>query len=184
MVSLKFNSEGSRTFREITSVKSTYTDTDIRKRLAIVLDENVIIAPLVKTQISDGNAVIEGLNSLDEAKEVSILVGSGNLPVELSAFNKRVLSPTLGRDIINASLWAGIGGLILIMIYMLVIYGKMGIVADIALLYNGVLLMGMVSLTGSILTLPGIAGIVLTIGMTVDGNVLIFERIKEELQLG
>lgn len=184
MVSLKFNSEGSRTFREITSVKSTYTDTDIRKRLAIVLDENVIIAPLVKTQISDGNAVIEGLNSLDEAKEVSILVGSGNLPVELSAFNKRVLSPTLGRDIITASLWAGIGGLILIMIYMLVIYGKMGIVADIALLYNGVLLMGMVSLTGSILTLPGIAGIVLTIGMTVDGNVLIFERIKEELQLG
>lgn len=184
MVSLKFNSEGAKTFREVTSVKSTFTDADMRKRLAIILDDRVIIAPLVQSQISDGNAVIEGLDTIDEAKEVSILVGSGNLPVELASFNKRVLSPTLGRDIITSSVWAGFAGLVLIMIYMLVFYKKMGIVADIALLYNAVLLMGMISLTGSILTLPGIAGIVLTIGMTVDGNVLIFERIKEELRLG
>ncbi|WP_259459778.1 protein translocase subunit SecD [Mesotoga sp. HF07.pep.5.2.highcov] len=184
MVSLKFSSEGAKTFRDITSVKSTYADTDMKKRLAIVLDDRVIIAPLVQSQISDGNAVIEGLNSIEEAKEVSILVGSGNLPVDLASFNKRVLSPTLGRDIINSSLWAGVAGIVIIMIYMVVFYKKMGIVADIALLYNAVLLFGMISLTGSILTLPGIAGIVLTIGMTVDGNVLIFERIKEELRLG
>ncbi|HPE54065.1 preprotein translocase subunit SecD, partial [Mesotoga prima] len=83
MVSLKFSSEGAKTFRDITSVKSTYADTDMKKRLAIVLDDRVIIAPLVQSQISDGNAVIEGLNSIEEAKEVSILVGSGNLPVDL-----------------------------------------------------------------------------------------------------
>lgn len=184
MVSLKFSSEGAKTFRDITSVKSTYADTDMKKRLAIVLDDRVIIAPLVQSQISDGNAVIEGLDSIEEAREVSILVGSGNLPVDLASFNKRVLSPTLGRDIINSSLWAGVAGIIIIMIYMVVFYKKMGLVADLALLYNAILLFGMISLTGSILTLPGIAGIVLTIGMTVDGNVLIFERIKEELRLG
>jgi preprotein translocase subunit SecD len=156
----------------------------MKKRLAIVLDDRVIIAPLVQSQISDGNAVIEGLDSIEEAREVSILVGSGNLPVDLASFNKRVLSPTLGKDIINSSLWAGVAGIIIIMIYMVVFYKKMGLVADLALLYNAILLFGMISLTGSILTLPGIAGIVLTIGMTVDGNVLIFERIKEELRLG
>jgi preprotein translocase subunit SecD len=184
MVSLRFSSEGARIFREVTAIKATYADSDMKKRLAIILDDRVIIAPLVQTQIGDGNAVIEGLNTIDEAREVAILVGSGNLPVELSSFNKRVLSPTLGRDIINASLWAGLAGLALIMIYMVVIYKNMGLVADLALLYNAILLLGMVSLTGSILTLPGIAGIVLTIGMTVDGNVLIFERIKEELRIG
>jgi len=184
MVTLRFSSEGARVFRDITESKAAYPAQDNRKLLAIILDDRVIIAPVVQSAIRDGNAVIEGLTSLDEAREVAILVGSGNLPVELASFNKQVLSPTLGRDIIMTSLWAGLGGLAIIMIYMVVFYGKIGMVANFALLYNSLLLFGVLSVTGSILTLPGIAGIILTIGTTVDGNVLIFERMKEELRLG
>ncbi len=184
MVTLRFSSEGATVFRDVTQSKVGYAVGDNRKLLAIILDDRVIIAPVVQSAITDGNAVIEGLTNLDEAREVAILVGSGNLPVELASFNKQVLSPTLGRDIINTSLWAGLVGLAIIMIYMVVFYGKVGLVADIALLYNSLLLFGVLSITGSILTLPGIAGIILTIGTTVDGNVLIFERMKEELRLG
>lgn len=183
-VSLRFTGEGSKTFRQVTSSKKDVASGDYAKLLGIILDDRVIIAPSVSVTISDGMARITGLTSLEEAREVAILVGSGNLPVELKPFNKKVLSPTLGRDIINASLWAGVAGLILIMIYMVAFYGVMGLVADVALVYNALILFGMISLTGSILTLPGIAGIVLTIGTTVDGNVLIYERIKEELRLG
>ena len=182
-VSLRFSSDGAKVFRQVTSSKDQSTD-DIKKLLAIVLDDRVIIAPRVDVTISDGMARITGLDSLDEAREVAILVGSGNLPVELQSYNKKVLSPTLGRDVINASLWAFAVGLILIMIYMFAFYGVMGLVADVALVYNALILFGMVSLTGSILTLPGMAGIILTIGTTVDGNGLIYERIKEELRLG
>lgn len=184
MVTLKFNSKGGNTFYKITAEKASYSSGDVKNRLAIVLDESVIIAPGVNEPITGGSAVITGLQTIDEAKEVAILVGSGNLPVELASFNKQILSPTLGRDIIMAALWAGIAGLIVVMIYMVVFYGVMGLVADVALIYNSILLFGLLSATGSILTLPGIAGIILTIGTTVDGNVLIYERIKEELRLG
>jgi len=170
MVTLKFNSEGANAFYKITAEKASYTSGDVKNRLAIVLDDRVIIAPGVDEPISGGSAVITGLQTIDEAKEVAILVGSGNLPVELASFNKQILSPTLGRDIIMAALWAGIAGLIVVMIYMVIFYGIMGLVADIALVYNGLLLFGLLSATGSILTLPGIAGIILTIGTTVDGN--------------
>lgn len=184
MVSLEFNRDGRDAFRDITASKSGLPENDIKKRLAIVLDDKVIIAPIVSSTISDGKAVIEGLQTIGEAKEIAILVSSGNLPVELKPFNKRVLSPTLGKDIITSALWAGLAGLVIIMIYMVLVYGLMGLVADVALIYNSLLLFGMLALTGSILTLPGIAGIILTIGMTVDGNILIFERIKEELRVG
>ena len=184
MVSLTFSRDGAETFRDITASKANLSESDIKKRLAIVLDESVIIAPIVSSTISNGEAVIEGIQTLDEAKNVAILVASGNLPVELEPYNRQILSPTLGRDVINASLWAGIAGLLIVMIYMFIIYGKVGLVADVALIYNSLVLFAAISITGSTLTLPGIAGIVLTIGMTVDGNILINERIKEELRLG
>ncbi|MFO7881368.1 MAG: protein translocase subunit SecD [Kosmotogaceae bacterium] len=184
MVSLDFNQTGSDIFSKITSYKSGIPAEDIEKRLAIILDESVIIAPVVQSAIRNGKAVIEGIQSVEESKDIAVLVSSGNLPVELDAFNKQILSPTLGKDIINAALLAGIAGIIIVMIYMLIVYGLMGITADIALVFNAVLLFGILSLTEAILTLPGIAGIILTIGTTVDGNILIFERIKEELRLG
>ncbi len=184
MVSLTFNSDGSQDFREITASKANLAESDIKKRLAIILDDSVIIAPIVSSTISNGEAVIEGIQTLDEAKNVAILVSSGNLPVELQPYNRQILSPTLGRDVINASLMAGLAGLLIVMIYMFIAYGKVGLVADVALIYNSLVLFAAISITGSILTLPGIAGIVLTIGMTVDGNILINERIKEELRIG
>ncbi|MEA2067370.1 MAG: protein translocase subunit SecD [Thermotogota bacterium] len=184
MVSLNFNQTGTDIFSKITSYKSGIPANDIEKRLAIILDESVIIAPIVQSAIRNGRAVIEGIQTVEESRDIAVLVSSGNLPVELDAFNKQILSPTLGRDIINAALLAGIAGIIIVMIYMIAVYGLMGITADIALVFNTVLLFGILSLTEAILTLPGIAGIILTIGTTVDGNILIFERVKEELKLG
>ncbi len=156
----------------------------INKRMAIILDEKVIIAPNVNTQITDNAAIIEGIEELQEARNIAALINSGNLPVDLVKFQERTLGPTLGRDIVNTIINAGIIGLVIVMIYMIVFYGWMGVVADLALVYNAILLMGVLSWTDAILTLPGIAGIILTFGTTVDGNVIIYERIKDELRLG
>jgi preprotein translocase subunit SecD len=138
----------------------------------------------VNTKITDNAAVIEGIDDLQEARNIAALINSGNLPVNLVKYQERTLGPTLGRDIVNTIINAGIIGLIVVMVYMIAFYGWMGVVADLALVYNAILLMGILSWTDAILTLPGIAGIILTFGTTVDGNVIIYERIKDELRLG
>ncbi|BBE30014.1 protein translocase subunit SecD [Tepiditoga spiralis] len=177
LINLNFGSEGAKKF-------SLATGNLVNKQLAIILDDRVVIAPVVNTQITSGAAIIEGISTLEEAKNDSALIKGGNLPVDLIKFQERSLGPTLGRDIVETIIKAGLFGLILVMIYMVIFYKWMGVVADIALIYNSLLLMGFLSWTGAILTLPGIAGIILTFGTTVDGNVIIYERIKEELRLG
>jgi len=154
------------------------------KRLAIVLDDVVQFAGYVISVIPDGKAEITGNFSLEEAKQLAAILRSGALPARLEKVSAGWVAPLLGSDIIKSSLIAGIVGLVLVLIYMIVFYGVQGIVADIALIYNTILLLGVMAATRSILTLPGIAGIFFTIGTTVDGNIIIAERIKEELRAG
>ncbi|APT71576.1 preprotein translocase subunit SecD [Thermosipho affectus] len=156
----------------------------LKKRLAIVLDNRVQFAGFVTAKITDGSALIKGNFTLDEAKQLAAILKSGALPARLEKVSSGWVAPLLGKDIIEASIKAGIVGVVIVLVYMIVFYGVMGIVADIALLYNTFLLLGILAVTGSILTLPGIAGIILTIGTTVDGNIIIYERIKEELRKG
>ncbi|PNR93216.1 preprotein translocase subunit SecD [Petrotoga sp. HWH.PT.55.6.1] len=177
VVNLNFNNEGRQKFELATANL-------VNERIAIILDDEVIIAPVVRERISQGRAEISGIESMEEAQNIAVLIKSGNLPVDLVKFQERTLGPTLGRDIVTTIINAGIIGLIIVMIYMIIFYRWMGVIADIALIYNTFLLMGILSWTGAILTLPGIAGIILTFGTTVDGNIIIYERIKEELRVG
>ncbi|QTA37956.1 protein translocase subunit SecD [Thermosipho ferrireducens] len=156
----------------------------LKKRLAIVLDNRVQFAGFVVAKITDGKAQIRGNFNLDEAKQLAAILRSGALPARLEKTSSGWVAPLLGADIVRTSLKAGIWGIGIVLVYMIIVYGVMGIVADIALLYNTFLLLGILAATGAILTLPGIAGIVLTIGTTVDGNIIIYERIKEELRRG
>lgn len=156
----------------------------LKKRLAVVLDNRVQFAGFVTAKITDGSALIKGNFNLDEAKQLAAILKSGALPARLEKVSSGWVAPLLGSDIVSASLKAGIIGIVIVLIYMVIFYGVMGIVADIALLYNTFLLLGILAATGSILTLPGIAGIILTIGTTVDGNIIIYERIKEEIRRG
>lgn len=176
-VNLKFSSQGSKKFELVTGNL-------IGKRLAIILDNRVIIAPTVNQKITGGSAEITGIQSIDEARNVSALIKAGNLPVDLIKFQERTTGPTLGRDVVETIIKAGLLGLLVVMVYMIAFYGWMGVVADIALLFNSMLLLGILAGTNAILTLPGLAGIILTFGTTVDGNVIIYERIKEELRHG
>ena len=172
-------------FKKITQAlyvpEGTY---DPKKRLAIVLDDVVQFVGQVVAIITDGKAEITGNFSLEEAKQLAAILRSGALPARLVKTSSGWVAPLLGRDVIDASLKAGIIGLILVLVYMIIYYRTMGIVADLALIYNTVLLLGVMAAGKFILTLPGIAGIILTIGTTVDGNVIIYERIKEEMRLG
>jgi len=183
------NRDDIRMFEKITSML-VVNDSQIGsglakgKRLAIVLDNYVQFAGYVMSRIPNGRAEITGNFSIDEARRLAAILRSGVLPARLIKVSSGWVDPTLGKDIINASLKAGVWGIILVMIYMIAFYGTMGVVADLALIYNTFLLFGILAWTGSILTLPGIAGIILTIGTTVDGNIIIYERIKEELRAG
>ncbi len=177
-INLTFDSKGSNDFFQITQAL-------VGKPLAIVMDEFVLSAPVVQTAIQGGSAEITGTFSYNDAQELAALIRSGNLPVSLKLSEEQTLGPTLGADVIRRSLIAGLVGIVLVMLYMLLYYrGIMGLVAVLALFYNGIFIFGMLAFTHGILTLPGIAGIVLTVGTTVDGNVIIFERIKEEMRTG
>ncbi|HAA83001.1 MAG: Protein translocase subunit SecD [Thermotoga petrophila] len=184
-VSFELSKEYVDVFKRITQAlyvpEGTY---DPKKRLAIVLDNVVQFAGQVVAIITDGKAEITGNFSLEEAKQLAAILRSGALPARLVKTSSGWVAPLLGRDVIDASLKAGIIGLILVLAYMIIYYRTMGIVADLALIYNTVLLLGVMAAGKFILTLPGIAGIILTIGTTVDGNVIIYERIKEEMRLG
>lgn len=176
-VAISFNREGAILFSSITGA-------NINKQLAIVLDGIVQSAPSIRSRIPDGNAIIEGNFSPDEAKGLAIVLKAGALPVPVKIIENRIIGPTLGARSIKTSLYAGFFGMLLVFIFVLVYYKFTGIVIDIALFLNSVIILGMMSYFHATLTLPGIAGIILTIGMAVDANILISERIKEELKNG
>ena len=177
-VAMEFKPEGAKKFAEITR-------RNIGKRLAIVLDNRVYSAPVIRSAITGGQAVIEGLSSVEEATEIALVLRSGSLPVGVEVEEVRAIGPTLGKDAIQAGITASIVGAVLIFLALYLYYGFwFGSVAAVGLLYIAVLVLGMMAGLGATLTLPGIAGFILTLGAAVDGNVLSFERIKEELKLG
>jgi preprotein translocase subunit SecD len=176
-VQFTLDSAGSKLFEEITGQ-------NVGKRMAIVLDNNVYSAPVIKSRIAGGSAIIDGISTLDEAKEIAIVLRAGSLPAPVTIEENRTVGPSLGQDSINAGIKAAGIGVLLIIIFMAVYYKLSGLVANAALLLNFVLIFGIMSQFEATLTLPGIAGIILTIGMSVDANVLIFERVREELRQG
>ncbi|MGH9625521.1 MAG: protein translocase subunit SecD, partial [Bryobacteraceae bacterium] len=162
---------------------STYTGSHIGKLLAIVLDGQVLEAPVIKGQISD-NGVIEGEASQEDAADLALNLKAGALPAGVKYLQEDTVGPSLGEDSIHEGLAAGIAGVLAVVIAMLIYYKKSGINATLALILNGIILLACLGYFGAVLTLPGIAGIILTVGMAVDANVLIFERIREELHNG
>ena len=176
-VSFELNSQGANTFAKITRE-------NIGKQLAIMLDNKEQSAPTIDSEISGGSGIIRGRFSIEEANNLANLLKSGALPVEIKIVENRTVGATLGVDSIRQTGIAGLIALGVISVFMIAIYKIPGIVADIALLINGVLVLGLLSGIGAALTLPGIAGFILTLGMAVDSNVITYERIKEELRLG
>jgi protein-export membrane protein SecD len=160
------------------------TGANIKKRLAIVLDKKIYTAPTIQNKIPYGSGIITGMPDMDEAKLISIILRAGALPAPVSIIEERTVGPSLGQDSIDAGKRASLIGLVAVVVFMFAYYRLSGLIADTALLLNMVLLMAALAQFRFTLTLPGIAGIVLTIGMAVDANVLIFERIREELLTG
>ena len=152
----------------------------IGKRLAIVLDGKIISAPVIQDAIVGGSGIITGNFTFQSATDLALLLRSGALPAPLNIIEERTVGPGLGQDSINAGIFALIIGFVLVIIFMLLKYKIFGLIANITLILNLFLLVGLLTLFEATLTLPGIAGIILTVGMAVDANVLIFERIKEE----
>lgn len=181
-VQLNFTSDGARKFADITK-------RNVNKIVAIVLDDMVIEAPSVNEPILDGNAVITGAFTYDTAKVLSTQLNAGALPVPLIPLQQHSIDPTLGSSSLQKSLFAGFLGFLIIVIFMVVLYGKLGIAASLALTLYALLVLSIFKLStltpyGITLTLSGIAGFILSIGMAVDANILIFERMKEEARLG
>jgi len=174
-VNFRFNPTGARKFGD-------YTLENIGSPFAIVLDDEVISAPVIQSHIPGGSGIITGRFSVEESTNLAVLLRAGALPAELTFLEERTIGPELGQDSIDAGQIACIVAGIAILIYMALSYGLFGIFANIALIINVGLIFGLLSLIGATLTLPGIAGIVLTIGMAVDANVIVFERIREELK--
>ena len=173
-VSFNFNPSAALKF-------GNYTKENIGSPFAIVLDEVVISAPTIRSHIPGGSGIITGNFSVEESNRLAILLRSGALPAEIEVLELRTIGPELGRDSINAGKLAALIGGLLVLVFMWLSYGLFGLFANVALMLNIILVMALLSIIGATLTLPGIAGIVLTIGMAVDANVLVFERIKEEI---
>lgn len=177
VVSFRFDTAGARQFGDTTK-------DSVGKQLAIVLDDQVISAPVINGPILGGSGIITGSFSVEEANELSLLLRAGALPAPLTILEERTVGPGLGADSIQAGTVAAIIGLVAVVLFMALAYGTFGIFANIALILNLSMLIGVLSFIGATLTLPGIAGIVLTMGMAVDANVLIFERMREETRAG
>jgi preprotein translocase subunit SecD len=177
VVSFRFDSVGGRKFGNVTREH-------VGELLAIVLDGKVISAPRIDEPILGGSGIIRGNFTVQEANELAILLRAGALPAPLEIVEERTVGPDLGADSIEAGKWASVIGLILVILSMALYYGLFGIFADVALIVNLILIIAVLSVLQATLTLPGIAGIVLTMGMAVDANVLIFERIREEARVG
>ncbi len=176
-VSFKFNNIGAKLFGEVTAKQTG-------KRFAIVLDNKVISAPVINEPILGGSGVISGNFTVASANELALLLRAGALPVPLKIVEERTIGPSLGEDSINKGTTAAVIGTVMVIIFMILFYGLFGVFADIALIFNLFLMVAILALFGATLTLPGIAGMVLTLGMAVDANVLICERIREEISKG
>jgi preprotein translocase subunit SecD len=176
-VSITFDRKGARLFEQI-------TEANVKKRLAIVLDDNVYSAPVIQEKIPGGEARITGNFTTEEARDLAIVLRAGALPAPVKILEERTVGPSLGTDSIRMGLLSMCVGGILVIFFMAIYYKGSGLVADFALILNILFIAGGLAGFGATLTLPGIAGIILTIGMAVDANVLIFERIREEMNLG
>ena len=174
-VSFKFDVTGARKFGE-------YTGANVGEPFAIVLDNKVISAPVIQSAITGGSGIITGNFTLEETTNLAVLLRSGALPAEMTFLEERTVGPELGQDSIDAGRVAALVGMVAVGVFMIASYGLFGIFAVVALALNMALIFGILSLIGGTLTLPGIGGIVLTIGMAVDANVLVYERIREELR--
>ena len=177
VVSFKFDAAGARRFGEATRE-------NVGKPFAIVLDNKVISAPVIREPILGGSGIISGSFTVQTASDLALLLRAGALPAPITILEERTVGAELGADSIHAGAVASIVGVVLVIIFMVLFYGLFGVFADIALVFNLSLMLGALSLLGATLTLPGIAGIALTMGMAVDANVLIYERIREEVRGG
>jgi protein-export membrane protein SecD len=177
VVSFRFDSVGARRFGDVTRE-------NVGKPFAIVLDNKVISAPVIREAITGGSGIISGSFTVQSASDLALLLRAGALPAPITILEERSVGAELGADSIRAGTLASIIGVGLVVIFMVLFYGLFGVFADIALFFNLCLLLAALSLLGATLTLPGIAGIALTMGMAVDANVLIYERIKEEVRSG
>lgn len=177
MVNLEFNAQGAAKFAQVTGAH-------VGEQLAIVLDNKVQSAPVIQGRIAGGRAQITGRFSLEEAQNLAIVLRAGALPASLIALESRVVGPTLGKESIKAGWSAGIIGSVLVLLYMAFFYKLCGVLADLAVVFNTLIIFAVLVFFGGTLTLPGIAGLILTIGMSVDANVIIFERIREEYRSG
>lgn len=177
VVNFRFDSSGGRTFGEVTR-------NNVGKPFAIVLDNKVISAPVIREAIVGGSGQISGNFTVQQANDLAVLLRAGALPAPLNILEQRTVGASLGADSIRAGVAASIIGALAVVIFMMLVYGLFGVFANLALIVNVVLIMGVLSLLQATLTLPGIAGIILTIGTAVDANVLIYERIREELRVG
>src|SRR5579884_984518 len=177
VVSFRFDAAGAKRFGDATRQ-------NVGKPFAIVLDNKVISAPVIREPILGGQGIISGSFTVQSASDLALLLRAGALPAPISILEERTVGPELGADSIHAGTVASVVGVALVIVFMVLFYGLFGIFADIALIFNLCLMLGALSLLGATLTLPGIAGIALTMGMAVDANVLIYERIREELRGG
>jgi len=176
-VEISFNSSGANKFEEITK-------RNIGKPLAIYLDNILVSAPTVQTAISGGQAIISGQFTVEEANKLAIQLNAGALPVPVKVIRQSEVGPTLGQDSVNKSVRAGLFGLLVLAFFMIVYYGRLGILATFALIIYSLITLAIYKFVPITLTLPGIAGFILSIGMALDSNILIFERLKEELRVG
>ena len=176
-VSLEFNEEGRKKFAEITK-------RNIGKQVAIFIDGVPVTAPTVQEAITQGNAVVSGNFDIDSAKALAIQLNAGALPVPVKVIQQRTIGPSLGSDSVQRSVIAGLIGLLMVIIFMIGYYGWMGVIADVALIIYGLITLAIYKIIPVTLSLPGIAGFILSVGMAVDANILIFERMREELRQG
>ena len=177
IVTLSMNSEGAKTWSRLTGA-------NVGRRLAILLDGNVHMAPVIRTKISDGQTQVEGFANMNEAKDIAIVLRAGALPAPVDIIEERTVGPSLGQDSIDQGTQSIIIGLVLVLAFMVFYYRGAGLIASFAVLWNLILVLSILAMLKATLTLPGIAGLILTVGMAVDANVIIFERIREELIKG
>ena len=178
-VSMSMNSAGARAWKRITGEFA-----QDRRRIAIALDDYIQSAPTVNSEIPNGQSIITGSFTLEEAQDLANVLKAGALPARTRIVEEAVIGPTLGKEASNQGIFSMLAGLLIVVIFMVTYYSKGGLVADAALLFNIFFILGILAQLNAALTLPGIAGIVLTIGMSIDANVLIFERIREEMRNG
>ena len=177
VVNLSMNSDGARKWAIVTG-------SNVGRQIAIVLDNKVHMAPNIREKISGGGTIIEGFANINEAKDIAIVLRAGALPAPVDIIEERVVGPSLGADSVRQGTQSVLIGLVIVLLFMIIYYRVAGTIADFALIWNIVLVLAVLASLQATLTLPGIAGLILTVGMSIDANVIIFERIREELRKG